>query len=181
LFDTATGRRILTPHAIAAIEREYLRFGIGGILISRFLPGIRAVVPPFAGLVNLSPLRAGLPIVLASGIWYGGLTLLGAELGAHWDRISAILSGLNRTLAWLAVLVLGAWALTTWLRSRRGRRGGGVRAAPRARGGDGGGPVAPAPAGAGLGRRHPGAWRAQAGRRISRGESPERCHARGRA
>jgi membrane protein DedA with SNARE-associated domain len=122
LFDTATGRRILTPHAIAAIEREYLRFGIGGIFIARFLPGIRAVVPPFAGIVNLSPLRAGLPIVLASGIWYGGLTLLGAELGAHWDRISGILSGLNRTLAWLAVLVLGAWALTAWLRSIRRRR-----------------------------------------------------------
>ena len=38
-----------------------------GIFLARFLPGIRAVVPPFAGIVNLSPLRAGIPITLASG------------------------------------------------------------------------------------------------------------------
>jgi membrane protein DedA with SNARE-associated domain/uncharacterized tellurite resistance protein B-like protein len=122
LFDTAPGRRLLTPEAIGAIEREYLRFGLVGIFIARFLPGIRAVVPPFAGIVNLSPLRAGVPIALASGIWYGGLTLLGTELGANWERISAVLSGLNRTLGWLALLVVVAWAALTWLRARHRRR-----------------------------------------------------------
>lgn len=122
LFDTAAGRRLLTPEAIGAIEREYLRFGLVGIFIARFLPGIRAVVPPFAGIVNLSPLRAGIPIALASGIWYGGLTLLGTELGANWERISAVLSGLNRTLGWLALLVVVAWGASTWLRARRRRR-----------------------------------------------------------
>jgi membrane protein DedA with SNARE-associated domain/uncharacterized tellurite resistance protein B-like protein len=122
LFDTAVGRRLLTPEAIGAIEREYLRFGLVGIFIARFLPGIRAVVPPFAGIVNLSPLRAGIPIALASGIWYGGLTLLGTELGANWERISAVLSGLNRTLGWLALLVVVAWGVSTWLRARRRRR-----------------------------------------------------------
>jgi membrane protein DedA with SNARE-associated domain/uncharacterized tellurite resistance protein B-like protein len=122
LFDTAAGRRLLTPEAIGAIEREYLRFGLVGIFIARFLPGIRAVVPPFAGIVHLSPLRTGIPIALASGIWYGGLTLLGTELGANWERISAVLSGLNRTLGWLALLVVVAWGASTWLRARRRRR-----------------------------------------------------------
>ncbi len=122
LFTTAAGRRLLTPEAIGAIEREYLRFGLAGIFLARFLPGIRAVVPPFAGIVNLSPLRAGLPIALASAIWYGGITILGAELGANWDRISVILSGVNQTLGWLAVLLLVTWGAVAWLRSRRRRR-----------------------------------------------------------
>ena len=122
LFATGAGRRLLTPEAIGVIEREYLRFGLAGIFLARFLPGIRAVVPPFAGIVNLSPLRAGLPIALASAIWYGGITILGAELGANWDRISVILSGVNRTLGWIAVLAVVTWAGLAWLRARRRRR-----------------------------------------------------------
>jgi membrane protein DedA with SNARE-associated domain/uncharacterized tellurite resistance protein B-like protein len=122
LFETTAGRRLLTPEAIGVIEREYLRFGIAGIFLARFLPGIRAVVPPFAGIVNLSPLRAGLPIALASGIWYGGITILGTELGANWHRISVILSGVNRTLGWLALVLVAAWCVALWLRARRRRR-----------------------------------------------------------
>jgi membrane protein DedA with SNARE-associated domain/uncharacterized tellurite resistance protein B-like protein len=122
VFSTGPGRRLLTPEAIGVIEREYLRFGLGGIFFARFLPGIRAVVPPFAGIVNLSPLRAGLPIALASAIWYGGVTYVGAELGANWDRISVILSGVNRTLGWLALVVAMVWIGTAWLRARRRRR-----------------------------------------------------------
>lgn len=122
LFSTAAGRRLLTPEAIGAIEREYIRFGVAGIFLARFLPGIRAVVPPFAGIVNLSPLRAALPIALASAIWYGGITILGAELGANWDRINVILSGVNQTLGWLAALVVATWGMLAWLRARRRRR-----------------------------------------------------------
>lgn len=122
LFSTATGRRLLTPEALGVIEREYLRFGVAGIFFGRFLPGIRAVVPPFAGIANLSLARAGLPIVLASGIWYGALTFLGAALGANWERIRAVLGGINRTLAWIAAVVILGWIAASWLRARRRRR-----------------------------------------------------------
>ncbi len=122
LFASPRGRRLVAPEAIAVIEREYLRFGIGGIFLARFLPGIRAVVPPFAGIVNLSPLRAGIPIALASGVWYGGLTVLGSVLGAEWRRIAAILASVNQTLG-LAALVVGvAWGAGLYLRARRRRR-----------------------------------------------------------
>jgi membrane protein DedA with SNARE-associated domain/uncharacterized tellurite resistance protein B-like protein len=122
LFSTAAGRRLLTPEALSVIEREYLRFGVVGIFLARFLPAIRAVVPPFAGIANLSPARAGIPIALASGIWYGGVTLLGTELGANWDRIRIILSGVNRTLGWIAVVAIAGWGIAMWLRVRRRRR-----------------------------------------------------------
>lgn len=121
LFATATGRRLLAPRSLAVIEREYLRFGLAGIFISRFLPGIRAVVPPFAGLVGLSPLRTLVPIATASAIWYGGITLLGTLIGTEWERINRIILGVNRTLGIIALVAVTA-AVVWYLRYRKQRQ-----------------------------------------------------------
>lgn len=111
IFTGRLGRKLLSPHAVATIEREYLRFGIAGIFIGRLIPGVRSFVAPFAGIVNLSPLKALVPMILASGIWYGALTIAGATLGAEWESISRFISGLNRTLAYaggaVALLIIG--------------------------------------------------------------------------
>jgi membrane protein DedA with SNARE-associated domain/uncharacterized tellurite resistance protein B-like protein len=121
LFATSTGRRLLAPRSLAIIEREYLRFGVAGIFISRFLPGIRAVVPPFAGLVGLSAVRTLVPMAVASAIWYGGITILGTVIGTEWDRINRIISGVNRTLGLLALAVIGV-GLLIYLRHRKQRQ-----------------------------------------------------------
>jgi membrane protein DedA with SNARE-associated domain/uncharacterized tellurite resistance protein B-like protein len=119
LFATSTGRRLLAPRSLAVIEREYMRFGVAGIFISRFLPGVRAVVPPFAGLVDLGWVRTLAPMGLASAIWYGGITFVGAMLGAEWDRILTILAGVNRTLAIVAGVAAVGAAIWIWLARRR--------------------------------------------------------------
>lgn len=121
VFATATGRRLLAPRSLAIIEREYLRFGVVGIFVSRFLPGIRAVVPPFAGLVNLSPLRTLVPMGAASAIWYGGITLLGSVIGTEWERINRIITGVNRTLGIVAVALVVA-GVTAFVLNRRRRQ-----------------------------------------------------------
>jgi len=122
LFATATGRRLLAPRSLAVIEREYLRFGTVGIFLSRFLPGIRAVVPPFAGLVQLTPTRTLVPMAIASALWYGSITALGALIGSEWNRITAILAGVNRTLGIVAGLILLAAIVAWWIRRRRRAR-----------------------------------------------------------
>jgi membrane protein DedA with SNARE-associated domain/uncharacterized tellurite resistance protein B-like protein len=119
LFATGTGRRLLAPRSLAVIEREYMRFGVAGIFISRFLPGVRAVVPPFAGLVDLGWIRTLGPMGLASAIWYGGITMIGALLGAEWSRIVAIIAGVNRTLAIVAGVAAVAGGIWFWLARRR--------------------------------------------------------------
>jgi membrane protein DedA with SNARE-associated domain/uncharacterized tellurite resistance protein B-like protein len=122
LFATSIGRRLLAPRSLAIIEREYLRFGVAGIFVSRFLPGIRAVVPPFAGLVNLSPLRTLVPTGIASGIWYGGITILGSLIGAEWDLINQIILGVNRTLGIITLVLIGAGVVWYLLGRRRRQR-----------------------------------------------------------
>jgi membrane protein DedA with SNARE-associated domain/uncharacterized tellurite resistance protein B-like protein len=122
LFATSIGRRLLAPRSLAIIEREYLRFGVAGIFVSRFLPGLRAVVPPFAGLVNLSPLRTLVPMGVASAIWYGGITLLGSLIGAEWDRINRIILGVNRTLGVATVVLVVAAVIWYLVRRRRRQR-----------------------------------------------------------
>jgi membrane protein DedA with SNARE-associated domain/uncharacterized tellurite resistance protein B-like protein len=138
-FASPQGRKLVAPEAIAVIEREYLRFGLAGIFFARFLPGIRAVVPPFAGIVNLSPARAAIPIALASGVWYGGVTLLGSVLGSQWERIAAVLASVNRALGLVALVVAGGLAARFYLRARRRQRERVWDAVTRALGDDAGG------------------------------------------
>lgn len=122
LFASPTGRRLLAPRSLAIMEREYLRFGVIGIFLSRFLPGIRAVVPPFAGLVGLGAVRTFVPMGIASAIWYGGITVLGALIGAEWTRITALIAGVNRTLGILTLGVAAGGAVWYLLRARQRRR-----------------------------------------------------------
>ena len=122
LFNGRIGRRLLSPHAIATIEREYLRFGIAGIFLGRMLPGVRSFVAPFAGLINLSPAKALVPMVLASGVWYGSITAVGALLGSEWERINRLVTGLNQTLgliAAVAVLVIAVALIRRRIRRSR--------------------------------------------------------------
>ena len=123
LFATGPGRRLLAPSAIASIERGYLRFGILGIFFARLLPGIRAVVAPFAGLANLSAARAIIPMAVASALWYGGVSIVGATIGAEWKRIQALVIAVNRTLGAVGIVVILVVVLVLLLRRRRRQRG----------------------------------------------------------
>lgn len=116
-FETRFGRRLITPGAFASIEREYVRFGMAGIFFFRMLPAFRAVVAPFAGFVNLPARRALPPIVLACGVWYGGLTLLGSSVGSNWSTIRGWLGRLNTGLGIIAGLL--AIAIVLWVLKRR--------------------------------------------------------------
>jgi membrane protein DedA with SNARE-associated domain len=113
------GRKLLSPAVLVHVERAYERHGTYGIFFSRLLPIWRAVVAPFAGIAGLSPARALVPVALASGIWYGALTVLVVRLGTNLDSVLAVLSRVNRGLAIGAAVLLGAVGLVVWWRMRR--------------------------------------------------------------
>lgn len=110
-----------TPEREARLQALYGRYGLGAIAVSRFLPGVRAIVPPFAGALRVGALRSLVAMGIASGVWYGAITYFAFAAGANFDALKARMAEGQRWLgmgaAAIAALVLLAW----WLR-RRGRR-----------------------------------------------------------
>lgn len=115
------GRLVITPAAIVVVEREYLRFGLLGLLIARLLPGFRSFTAPFAGLVGLSVPRAVIPMAVASGVWYGALVWLATRIGARWDLLARTLTNLNRGLLMVALTLTGMIVIWVVVRARRRR------------------------------------------------------------
>jgi membrane protein DedA with SNARE-associated domain len=107
------------PSAQNRLERLYGRYGVISLFLSRFIPGVRAIVPPFAGALRVPPARAAAAIGTASALWYGTVSYLGFTLGGNWQRVSTLIIEYGRILAVAAVaLLLGA--LVLWrTRSRR--------------------------------------------------------------
>ena len=104
------------------LERMYAQRGIAALFLSRFIPGVRALVPPFAGAVRVPALRATLAIAVASGIWYGIVTWIAYHVGSDWDALQARLKSAGITAALvaggIAVVVVG-WYL---LRRRKAKQ-----------------------------------------------------------
>ena len=120
-FASGWRRKLMPPEAIAALEIAYRRHGMYGIFISRFLPGVRAAVMPFAGVAGMSPARALIPAATASAIWYAFLIAAGSFLGQSWPRARALLVDANRALAIVTALVAALVALLLWRRARQRR------------------------------------------------------------
>jgi membrane protein DedA with SNARE-associated domain len=111
--------RLMPPDVVAALERAYARHGILGIFMSRFLPGVRAAVTPFAGVVGMGPWKALLPASIASGLWYGVLVSVGSVLGLNWDAARGLVDNVSRVLGLVAVVVALAGGFWLWRRRRR--------------------------------------------------------------
>ena len=101
------------------LERMYGKYGLLAIFMSRFLPGVRAIVPPFAGALRVPPIRAGAMIAVASAIWYGTVTIVAYRLGANWEQATAQMAGYQRTIAMVAVALAALAVLVWWARKRR--------------------------------------------------------------
>jgi len=112
-------RRFMPPRTLRALEEAYARHGAYGIFLSRFLPGIRAGVTPFAGVVGISPLRAVGPSAAASAIWYAFLVAAGAMLGLNLEAAKGLLSSANRVLGLLSAVALMLAAVWLWRHYRR--------------------------------------------------------------
>lgn len=117
-FEHGPGRLLLNEHQLARIRRFYDRFGVAAVFLARFLPGLRAVVPAFAGISHQRFWSVALPVASASAIWYGALVWAGVIAGRNLPRVEAWLSGANRGLL-IAALVIAAGVGVWWWRSRR--------------------------------------------------------------
>ena len=107
------------PQAESRLQRMYGRYGVTALFASRFIPGVRAIVPPFAGALRVPPLRAGLAIGGASAIWYGTVSYLGFTLGGNWQRVLRLITDYGRALAIAATVLLLVGAVIWWTRRKK--------------------------------------------------------------
>lgn len=119
-FEHGFGRRLLSLETLAALEEFYARYGVAGIFASRFLPGLRAAVTPFAGIAGLGAVRTLVPAAVASALWYAFLAFAGYSIADNWDAVKALVGDTNRVLAVVAVAL--TLAVFVWIRRRPRRR-----------------------------------------------------------
>jgi membrane protein DedA with SNARE-associated domain len=105
------------------LELLYARRGLIAIFLSRFLPGARAIVPPFAGALRLPPVPVAAAIASASALWYGLITIAAYRVGADWNAFRAHLAELSREAAIVAaaIVVVGAIGMLIARAMRRRR------------------------------------------------------------
>ncbi len=118
-------RRLLGTESEAAerkLEALYGRYGMGALFLSRFLPMVRAVVPPFAGALRIPPWRVALAIGSASALWYGLLTYAGFTVGSDWHRLLPIIKDYGTVAGVIAAVLVVAGLVIWW--TRRSRRHG---------------------------------------------------------
>ncbi|MCU0650087.1 MAG: DedA family protein [Gemmatimonadaceae bacterium] len=117
----ARAERFGGERVLARVQSWHGRFGLPAIALTRFLPALRAVVPPLAGALHLRPVTTLTAMTLASAAWYGLITWCAFQAGANLEEFLAVVQRSQRALALgaLAVVVIigGAW----WL-VRRTRR-----------------------------------------------------------
>ena len=106
-----------------ALSAWYARWGLLSLFTGRFIPGVRALVAPFAGALRASIPGTVAAISLASGLWYGVVTWLAFRAGSNWEGLLQTIGRLGKVAALAAALLAGALILA-W-RARRRRHGAG--------------------------------------------------------
>ena len=111
-------RRIGTGSSADRLHALYGKYGLFALFVSRFLPGVRALVPPFAGALRLPALRVAAVIGSASAIWYGLITVLAFRVGSDWETLLAHLHVWSGRIVIIAAAV-GVAGVMAWLILRR--------------------------------------------------------------
>lgn len=113
-FRAGWGRRLLNAHQMERLALFFDRWGTFAVFFTRFLPGLRAVVPVFAGVTHQSFRSVAPPLAAASALWYGGLVWAGTVAGHNVDRILGVVGSVNVWLVAAAVAATTAAGIWWW-------------------------------------------------------------------
>jgi membrane protein DedA with SNARE-associated domain len=114
LFATRWGRWLLRPRQLERMAVFYDQYGTLTVLVSRFFPVFRVLVPAFAGVSRLGFWRTAIPLTAASALWYGALIGLGVLLSRNLPRLVEALQAVNATAAGIALLLAALIGLAWW-------------------------------------------------------------------
>jgi membrane protein DedA with SNARE-associated domain len=114
-------QRLHMLNAEERLEGLYAHYGLAALFVSRFVPGLRAVVSPMAGALRVKVLRFVGIVAIASSIWYGVIIWIAFRVGTDWESVKEglRLAGLrvgSAAVVLIAVLAYVGWRL--WKRHR---------------------------------------------------------------
>jgi len=113
--------RLADEQGEARLRTLYSRYGLVALVVSRFIPGVRALVPPFAGALRVPAVSAIGAMAVASGVWYGLISYFAWRAGANWDAVTALLARSGRVVTIVACVVALLGGLL-WFRRYRQQR-----------------------------------------------------------
>jgi membrane protein DedA with SNARE-associated domain len=112
-----------TSKGDARLRRWYNQYGVFALFLGRFVPGARAVVAPFAGALRAPLMRTALAISVASGVWYGIVTIIAFRAGNNWEVVAQTIARLARNTGLVAAAIVlaiaGVWVIRHRARRRR--------------------------------------------------------------
>lgn len=114
-------RRLKLLNAEEKLEHLYQHYGLAALFVSRFIPGLRAVVPPMAGALRVKAIRTFVVITIASAVWYGLIIWLSFRVGADWENVKATLHVVGLRVGLIAgalCVVLALIGRRLWLRHK---------------------------------------------------------------
>jgi membrane protein DedA with SNARE-associated domain len=98
-FERMVGLRH-TEQREARFRELFAKYGVAALFAARFIPGVRALVPPVAGALKVPPLATAVMLLSASAVWYAGIVYLAIRV-EEW----AELEGQLATVAGVAALI----------------------------------------------------------------------------
>ena len=111
--------RVFPADVMASAAKRFRAQGFVTLAVSRFLPGVRAVVPPVAGAIGIGPARAAIAMALASGLWYGIVCAVAYQAGENADVLIDRIAAQQRWIGALSVvLIVAAIGVVVWRRRR---------------------------------------------------------------
>lgn len=113
-------KRLFHQDLLARLALFYRKWGQAAIFGSRFLVGLRSVVPLFAGVSRFRPRKFILPITCSILVQHALLVWLGYTVGKRWEYIKSLLQEINLGLGVVAVVVVVA--IFFWFRGVKRHR-----------------------------------------------------------
>ena len=113
------GRLSLEPDVcLRRAEKVFARYGAGGMLVAKFVPGLTLVLPPLAGVFGVGRVRFAAYEVAGVLLWAGTWIGVGYAFG---DAVAVIAARVEKLGLWLVVVaaVLAAYIVGMFLRRRR--------------------------------------------------------------
>jgi membrane protein DedA with SNARE-associated domain len=119
------------PADLERAHRWFERYGSGTMIVSRWLPVVRAAFPYAAGVSRMAFGRMVAMATIGSIVWIGGLGILGDAVGAQWQTWKHHLDYVDYAGV-VVIVVLLAWGIARWVRHARAENAAAATGSDRA-------------------------------------------------